>query len=98
MMQPNHSGEATEWSSGGFLQNTQPNQNSAEAMEWSSGVIMQNGSQFEKVNQIIHSTPLQFRPLPTASPNVSPIEKGHHDVAEVVIERTIIEHGTDQID
>lgn len=66
-----------------------PNKSSTEFTGWSSGEFQQNGSKFYKVNHIIHSTPLKFRPLPGAPPNISPINKPINKVHhfEELIER-----------
>lgn len=52
------------------------------AMEWSSGRFEENGISWCKINFINHSTPKRYRPLPTASPNLSRIEPPIQDVDE----------------
>lgn len=55
-------------------------------MEWSSGQYMGDETQFVKKGGIVHSTPLQFRPLPTPSPNLSRINYPQRDGISKLIE------------
>lgn len=47
------------------------NENLENRMNWSTGPLNWNG--FNLRNFMYHSTPIQYRPLPTASPNMSKI-------------------------
>lgn len=52
---------------------------SIDCMEWSSGEFVADGSKLYKIHDIIHSTPLKYRPRPTASPKLSPINEPQRD-------------------
>lgn len=49
------------------------NENPENRMDWSTGSLDWDGYNFR--NFIFHSTPIQYRPLPTASPNMSRINR-----------------------
>lgn len=54
-------------------------------MEWASGELTEDGSVSNLNKPITHSTPIKYRPLPTASPNLSKI---HTPLGDEIIQLT----------